>query len=56
MVQGGSAHIRFQPRLGKYLAAAEDYAVSVLDVETQACLHLLQVSLKFSVIYINPGR
>ncbi|XP_043815051.1 transcriptional corepressor LEUNIG isoform X2 [Manihot esculenta] len=44
--KGGSAHIRFQPRLGKYLAAAEDYAVSVLDVETQACLHLLQGHVK----------
>ncbi|KAF2298405.1 hypothetical protein GH714_023478 [Hevea brasiliensis] len=44
--KGGSAQIRFQPRLGRYLAAAEDYAVSILDVETQACGHLLQGHVK----------
>lgn len=41
--------MRFQPRLGRYLAAAEDFSVSILDVETQASRQLLQVSLKFSL-------
>ncbi|XP_048225963.1 transcriptional corepressor LEUNIG isoform X5 [Ricinus communis] len=40
--KGGSAMIRFQPRLGRYVAAAEENVVSVLDVETQACLRSLQ--------------
>ena len=35
--------MRFQPRLGRYLAAAADNVVSILDVETQACRHSLQV-------------
>ncbi|XAR69340.1 hypothetical protein NMG60_11000886 [Bertholletia excelsa] len=39
---GGTAHVRFQPLLGRYLAAATDNVVSILDVETQACLHSLQ--------------
>ena len=39
--------MRFQPRTGKYLAAATENVVSILDVETQACRHSLQVSLMF---------
>lgn len=36
--------MRFQPRLGRYLAAAAENVVSVLDVEAQACRYSLQVS------------
>ncbi|KAF8080576.1 hypothetical protein N665_0934s0016 [Sinapis alba] len=39
---GGSTQMRFQPRVGKYLAASSANVVSVLDVETQACRHSLQ--------------
>ncbi|GJN37314.1 hypothetical protein PR202_gb26252 [Eleusine coracana subsp. coracana] len=35
---GGSTQLRFQPRLGGYLAVASDNVVSILDVETQACM------------------
>jgi hypothetical protein len=38
--------MRFQPRLGKYLAAAAENVVSILDVETQACRYSLKVGLK----------
>ncbi|XP_020681856.1 transcriptional corepressor LEUNIG-like [Dendrobium catenatum] len=40
--KGGTAQMRFQPRLGRYLAAAAENIVSILDVETQSCLHSLQ--------------
>ncbi|KAL0726482.1 hypothetical protein Bca4012_022575 [Brassica carinata] len=40
--KGGSTQTRFQPRVGKYLAASSGNVVSVLDVETQACRHSLQ--------------
>ncbi|KAJ6373073.1 hypothetical protein OIU76_027416 [Salix suchowensis] len=40
--KGGMAQMRFQPRTGKYLAAAVENVVSILDVETQACRHSLQ--------------
>ncbi|KAF6167949.1 hypothetical protein GIB67_020519 [Kingdonia uniflora] len=40
--QGGTSQVRFQPRLGKYLATAAENAISILDVETQACRHSLQ--------------
>ncbi|XP_057505079.1 transcriptional corepressor LEUNIG-like isoform X2 [Actinidia eriantha] len=40
--KGGTAQVRFQPRLGRFLAAAADNVVSILDVETQACRHSLQ--------------
>ncbi|KAJ6382920.1 hypothetical protein OIU77_031362, partial [Salix suchowensis] len=40
--KGGMAHMRFQPRVGRYLAAAAANVVSILDVETQACRHSLQ--------------
>lgn len=35
--------MRFQPRQGRLLAAAVENVVSILDVETQACRHSLQV-------------
>lgn len=41
--QGGNAQVRFQPRLGRYLAAAAENVVSILDTETQACRHSLKV-------------
>lgn len=41
--QGGTAQVRFQPRLGRYLAAAAENVVSILDAETQACRHSLKV-------------
>ncbi|TQD71240.1 hypothetical protein C1H46_043231 [Malus baccata] len=40
--KGGTAQMRFQPRLGRFLAAAAENVVSILDVETQACRHSLQ--------------
>ncbi|KAL9313322.1 hypothetical protein ACSQ67_018774 [Phaseolus vulgaris] len=35
--KGGTTQMRFQPRLGRYLAAAAENIVSIFDVETQAC-------------------
>ncbi|KAF3791857.1 Transcriptional corepressor LEUNIG-like protein [Nymphaea thermarum] len=40
--KGGSSQLRFQPRIGKYLAAASETVISILDVETQACRQTLQ--------------
>ncbi|KAH7862851.1 hypothetical protein Vadar_010252 [Vaccinium darrowii] len=40
--QGGSAHVRFQPRIGHLLAAASDKVVSVFDVETDRQTHAFQ--------------
>uniref|UniRef100_A0A2P2MDX1 Uncharacterized protein MANES_11G082800 n=1 Tax=Rhizophora mucronata TaxID=61149 RepID=A0A2P2MDX1_RHIMU len=40
--KGGMAQMRFQPRVGKYLAAAAETVVSILDTETQVCQHTLQ--------------
>lgn len=40
--KGGTAQMRFQPRFGRFLAAAAENVVSILDVETQACRHTLQ--------------
>ncbi|KAK4365753.1 hypothetical protein RND71_013633 [Anisodus tanguticus] len=40
--KGGTAQVRFQPRIGRYLAAAAENVVSILDVETQACRHSLK--------------
>lgn len=37
--------MRFQPRHGRLLAAAAENVVSILDVETQACRHSLQVGI-----------
>ncbi|PIN13568.1 hypothetical protein CDL12_13803 [Handroanthus impetiginosus] len=39
---GGTAQVRFQPRLGRYLAAAAVNVVSILDAEIQACRHSLK--------------
>nr|AFK43876.1 unknown [Lotus japonicus] len=40
--KGGTTKMRFQPRLGRYLAAAAGNIVSILDVETQACRYSLK--------------
>ncbi|GAV59020.1 WD40 domain-containing protein/LisH domain-containing protein [Cephalotus follicularis] len=37
--QGGSAQVRFQPRIGQLLAAAADTVVSIFDVETDRQTH-----------------
>ncbi|KAM0968771.1 hypothetical protein ACFX13_017380 [Malus domestica] len=40
--KGGKRQLRFQPRLGRFLATAAENVVHILDVETQACRHSLQ--------------
>ncbi|KAF5743283.1 Transcriptional corepressor LEUNIG -like protein [Tripterygium wilfordii] len=50
VLKGGTAQMRFQPRLGRYLAAAAENVISILDVETQACRLSLQVS--FHTLFI----
>ncbi|CAM8919603.1 unnamed protein product [Rhodiola kirilowii] len=40
--KGGMTQVRFRPLNGRYLAAAAEKVVSVLDVETQAIRHSLQ--------------
>lgn len=35
--------MRFQPRVGRLLAAAAENVVSIFDVETETCIHSLQV-------------
>ncbi|KAG2718602.1 hypothetical protein I3760_03G227700 [Carya illinoinensis] len=40
--KGGATQMRFQPRLGRLLAAASGDLVTVLDVETQVCMLKLQ--------------
>lgn len=43
-LQGRATQLRFQPRQGKYLAAASEKAISILDAETlQVCRTPLQV-------------
>ncbi|KAI5430030.1 hypothetical protein KIW84_034562 [Lathyrus oleraceus] len=39
--KGGSAKVRFQPRLGQLLAAASDKVVSIFDVETDRQIYQL---------------
>ncbi|KAG5018665.1 hypothetical protein JHK87_014520 [Glycine soja] len=40
--KGGTTQMRFQPRLGRYLAAAAENIVSIFDVETQVCRYSLK--------------
>ncbi|XP_039020785.1 transcriptional corepressor LEUNIG_HOMOLOG-like isoform X2 [Hibiscus syriacus] len=40
--KGGSTNVRFQPRIGQFLAAAADNVVSIFDVETDRRTQLLQ--------------
>ena len=35
--------MRFQPRQGRLLAAAAENVVSIYDVESETCVHTLQV-------------
>lgn len=42
-MQGGMTQMRFQPRQGRLLAAAAENVVSIFDVETETCVHTLQV-------------
>ncbi|XP_031406262.1 transcriptional corepressor LEUNIG_HOMOLOG-like isoform X2 [Punica granatum] len=40
--KGGTAQVRFQPRIGQLLAAASDKVVSIFDVETDKQIHSLE--------------
>ncbi|KAK9741776.1 hypothetical protein RND81_03G127200 [Saponaria officinalis] len=42
VLKGGNTQVRFQPRHGRYLAAAAENVISIFDVETQTCQHRLQ--------------
>ncbi|WVZ72535.1 hypothetical protein U9M48_020975 [Paspalum notatum var. saurae] len=44
--KGGSGQLRFQPRYGGYLATASESVVSILDVETQACMRRFESHTK----------
>ena len=49
--QGGATQMRFQPCKGKYLAAASEKTIYILDVETQhACRNPLQVGYQGSLL------
>ncbi|KAJ7956617.1 Transcriptional corepressor LEUNIG [Quillaja saponaria] len=56
--KGGATHMRFQPCLGRLLAAAVDNLVSILDVETLVCKLKLQghKSLVRSVCWDTSGE
>ena len=41
--QGGTAQVRFQPRIGQLLAAAAENVVSIFDIEADRQTHSLQV-------------
>ncbi|KAL5071413.1 hypothetical protein RYX36_022300 [Vicia faba] len=58
VAKGGTAQMRFQPRLGRYLAAAAENVVSILDVETQACRYSLKGHTKsiHSVCWDSSGE
>lgn len=43
-LQGGTNQMRFQPHQGRYLAAAADNSISILDAETLARRQTLEVS------------
>ncbi|RRT47772.1 hypothetical protein B296_00036653 [Ensete ventricosum] len=55
--QGGTTQMRFQPRHGRYLAAAAENTICILDVETQARRHLLQGHTKhvISICWNSSG-
>jgi hypothetical protein len=49
--QGGATQMRFQPCKGKYLAAASEKTIYILDGETQhACRNPLQVGCQGSLL------
>ena len=45
LFQGGTVQVRFQPRTAKYLAAASETVVNIIDVETFRIHQQLQVRL-----------
>lgn len=51
--QGGVTQMRFQPGLGRLLAAAADNLISILDVETLGCILKLQVSCELCLYMCN---
>ncbi|PKI43548.1 hypothetical protein CRG98_036040 [Punica granatum] len=55
--KGGMYQMRFQPRVGRYLAAAAGNVISILDVETPACRQTLQGHTKpiHSVCWNSTG-
>ena len=54
--QGGATQMRFQPRKGKYLAAASEKVIYILDGETQhACRSPLQVGYEGSLANVCQG-
>ncbi|KAK9029727.1 hypothetical protein V6N11_026831 [Hibiscus sabdariffa] len=58
LLKGGASQIRFQPRVGRFLAAATDNSVSLLDVEAQVCRAKLQghKSAVHSVCWDSAGE
>ncbi|RDX74291.1 Transcriptional corepressor LEUNIG-HOMOLOG, partial [Mucuna pruriens] len=46
VTKGGSSQVRFQPRLGHFLAAASDKGVSIFDVEADTQIYSLQGHLE----------
>lgn len=46
--------MRFQPHLGRILAAAAENFISILDVETQVCRFKLQVGCEYLMIFEWP--
>lgn len=49
--QGGTVQVRFQPNIGKYLAAAAENVVSIFDVETDRKTYSLQVFRHINNVY-----
>ncbi|OWM65993.1 hypothetical protein CDL15_Pgr015418 [Punica granatum] len=58
VLKGGANHMRFQPRLGRSVAAAAENFVSLLDVETQVCRQKLQghQSTIHKLCWDSPGE
>nr|GEW52074.1 hypothetical protein [Tanacetum cinerariifolium] len=56
--KGGMTQVRFQPRHGRFLAAAAENMVSILDVETQAVRHSLPGHTKpiYSICWDPSGE
>lgn len=58
VTKGASAQVRFQPRLGRLLAAASENIVSIRDVETDTRTHSFQSHTKevMSICWNNTGE
>nr|GMD44305.1 transcriptional corepressor LEUNIG-like isoform X2 [Ipomoea batatas] len=52
---GGTTQVRFQPRLGRYLAAAGENDVSIIDVETQTCIQTLKGTKPVNYVCWDPS-